>query len=112
MLKALEELCQSVLFKDAIVKGSPHKVFRKCGNPSCKCAKDPNQRHGPYTVVIVVEKGRQRQYHLRKDQEKIWKQINDYRSQLVRIKECKDLFQEIIALMEEVIEKRTVDFKK
>lgn len=31
-----------------IFPGSVVKRFMPCGNPSCRCAADPEQRHGPY----------------------------------------------------------------
>ena len=110
MFKKLEWLSRRCLFKDIIIKGRPHKVYRTCGNPRCKCAKDPAQRHGPYDVVIVMENGRQKQYSLRKDEEKLLQQITHYQYQIEQLKEFKNLAKKIASLIEEVIGKENHGF--
>jgi len=31
-----------------VVSGTLHHRMKKCGKPTCKCATDPEARHGPY----------------------------------------------------------------
>jgi hypothetical protein len=33
---------------DYVVTGTLHHRTKVCGKPTCKCATDPNARHGPY----------------------------------------------------------------
>ncbi len=33
---------------DYLCSGTLHKRTKVCGKPGCRCAKDPNARHGPY----------------------------------------------------------------
>ena len=33
---------------DFVVSGTLHHRTKKCGKPTCKCATDPDARHGPY----------------------------------------------------------------
>ena len=112
MLKNLNWLAKRCLFTDVIVKGKPHEVYRKCGKPNCKCAKDINHRHGPYHVVTVVEDGRQKQYSLSRNKEDLWKKVVHYQYQLGKLKEFKEQVEKVSNLIEEVIEKRTKEFKK
>ena len=112
MMKKSDWLATRCLFKDTIVKGKPFDVYRKCGKPGCKCAKDSRQRHGPYHVVTVVENGRQKQYFLRKDEESLWQQVTHYQYQLEKLKEFQKQVEEVARLIKEVIRKRTKEFKK
>ena len=112
MMKKLDWLANRCLFKDIIIKGKPFEVYRKCGKLGCKCAKDPRQRHGPYHVVTVVENGRQKQYSLRKNEEALWQQVVHYQYQLGKLKKFTEQAEEIASLIEEVIQKRTKEFKK
>ena len=112
VLKRLEWLSERCLFKDAIVKGRPHEAYRKCGKSNCKCANDPKQRHGPYRTVMVSQNGRQQLYSIRKDEDMLWQQVVHYQYQKERLKEFKTLSNKITLLIEEVIEKRSNEFKK
>ena len=33
---------------ELLCSGTLHKRTKVCGRPSCRCAKDPSARHGPY----------------------------------------------------------------
>lgn len=33
---------------DFVISGTLHHRTKKCGKPTCKCATDPEARHGPY----------------------------------------------------------------
>ena len=45
---AIEELCAGTLVH----------ARKACGKPTCRCAKDPAARHGPYYVWSRLERGR------------------------------------------------------
>jgi len=32
----------------AMAQGSLSEITRRCGNPTCACARDPGRRHGPH----------------------------------------------------------------
>ena len=32
----------------AMAQGSLSEITRRCGNPTCVCARDPARRHGPH----------------------------------------------------------------
>jgi hypothetical protein len=41
-----------------IAEGSLAKRFITCGNPACRCRKDPAHRHGPYFQLTWKRKGK------------------------------------------------------
>lgn len=55
----LRSLQEQILQFDLICSGTLYRRFRKCGKPSCRCASDPDARHGPYYQWSRMEAGRQ-----------------------------------------------------
>lgn len=45
---------------DFVVSGHVHSRTKVCGRPNCRCADDPEARHGPYYEWSRREAGRQR----------------------------------------------------
>ena len=41
-----------------VVRGSIEQRRLQCGQPSCRCRKDPSRRHGPYYLVTWKEGGK------------------------------------------------------
>ena len=110
LLNRIEHLAVRSLFTDPLIHGSPATVFRKCGRPGCKCAKDDTQKHGPYKVIQVVRDGCSRQICLRKDQEEFWQLAKNYQYQTAKLIELKQQCQELGNTIAEVIHKRTMEF--
>jgi hypothetical protein len=44
----IDRIKKSLSAVDYVCSGTILKRMKKCGKPSCRCAKDPNARHGPY----------------------------------------------------------------
>jgi len=44
---------------DYLCSGTLVKRTKLCGKPSCRCAKDPSARHGPYYEWGFMQDGRQ-----------------------------------------------------
>jgi len=42
------ELRQAIAALDFVASGTLHVRTKVCGRPNCKCATDPEARHGPY----------------------------------------------------------------
>lgn len=55
----VHSLQEQILELDLICSGTLHRRLRKCGKPSCRCARDPDALHGPYYQWSRVEGGRQ-----------------------------------------------------
>jgi hypothetical protein len=55
----LRRLQEQILQFDLICSGTLYRRFRKCGKPSCRCASDPEARHGPYYQWSHMQDGRQ-----------------------------------------------------
>lgn len=47
-LERIARIQKSLGTVDYLCSGTILKRLKKCGKPSCRCAKDPNARHGPY----------------------------------------------------------------
>ncbi len=51
-----------------ILQGSINERWIPCGNPGCKCKKDPGQRHGPYHQLSWKENGKTVSVYLTEEQ--------------------------------------------
>jgi hypothetical protein len=58
LLKALEQAAQSM------VRGSLSESTRRCGDPSCACARDPAYRHGPHLYLKFEAEGKTRSVYV------------------------------------------------
>lgn len=45
---------------DRMVQGGLSETTRPCGKPTCACAHDPKQRHGPHLYVTYRSEGKNR----------------------------------------------------
>jgi hypothetical protein len=63
---------------EPLMRGSIYERRRRCGRPSCACAKDPKARHtGKFLTVFLA--GRTRGVHLRgEDEERVQQAIAAY----------------------------------
>jgi len=54
-----------------MIRGCLHSVYKKCGNPNCRCAK--GKKHGPYWVLSRKEGAKRKLIYLEKvyDVEKV-----------------------------------------
>src|SRR5271157_4401892 len=112
LIKSVGFLASRCLFEDPLIQGSPALVFRKCGRPGCKCTAGGDNRHGPYRVIQVVRDKRSRQVFLRSEQERLWQLAKNYQHQVARYLELKSQCSELLKVVDEVIEQRTVEFPK
>jgi len=109
LLDSLEIKTFKTIHPGPLFRGSPAEVYRRCGNPSCRCAKGGEYRHGPYKVIQVNKDGKQRQLALKKDQEKYFDMAKLYVLHKENHKRVGELLEAIDKLMDEVIKARTVE---
>jgi len=107
LIEKLNELAFKCAHKDLLIKGTPNLIFKQCGKKTCKCAQNPDNRHGPYHVIQVHSNGKQRQVFLGKDSEKQWMKAINYQKQIGYLKELKLRCEELSGMVQEVIRKRT-----
>jgi hypothetical protein len=110
LLKKIEKLSFYGVYSDWLIKGSPGQVFRKCGKPNCKCAKNPNDRHGPYLVIQIKNAKTSKQIALRKDQKELWQRAKNYQKQMKNLQDLKNAYFELEKTVREIIHKRTKEF--
>jgi hypothetical protein len=53
-----DALKRRLILVGCIAEGSLAKRFITCGNPACRCRKNPEQRHGPYFQLTWKRKGK------------------------------------------------------
>ena len=76
--KHREQLVGEISDKSLLLKGSLNKVYRKCGNPNCRCAR--GERHGPFYLLTWSEGGKTRSRHVpREKAAQVKEMIANYR---------------------------------
>jgi hypothetical protein len=54
----IDDIKAKILALDYACSGTLLRRMKKCGKAGCRCADDPDQRHGPYFEWSYREKGR------------------------------------------------------
>ena len=67
----IERIHQSINDIEHLSSGTLLKRMKRCGNPRCACAKDPDARHGPYYEWSYMKDGRLRHRTLSPEQAKL-----------------------------------------
>jgi len=63
---------------EPLMRGTLVERLRKCGKPTCACAKDPSARHGGKFLTVHLD-GRTQAVHVRpEDEERIRKALSAY----------------------------------
>lgn len=42
-----------------VCNGSMREIYQKCGKSTCACAQDDDNKHGPYYIWTLTNKGKQ-----------------------------------------------------
>jgi hypothetical protein len=58
VLKRINALQQQVLQIEHVCSGTVVRSMLRCGKPNCRCATDPDARHGPYFQWNRMKKGK------------------------------------------------------
>jgi len=66
-----------------ICKGSLIQRSLPCGNPNCRCHKDPKHRHGPYYQLSWKEKGKSMAHFVSPDLVHLYREWINNRIQLM-----------------------------
>ena len=106
----LKNLCMKVAHSDLLFGGTPVEVFRTCGKKTCHCFQD--KKHGPYKAIQIRRDGKQRQITLRKEETFYYEMAQHYQYQIENRKRIEGLQEKILALIDEIIEARTIWDKK
>ena len=56
----IEEIHSTLSGMRYLSSGNLQKRYKRCGNPNCRCAKDPDARHGPYFEWSYMKGGKLR----------------------------------------------------
>ena len=83
-------------------------MYRRCGKPACRCAKDKSYRHGPYRVIGVRDGGTVRQVTLRKDEGRFFDMAKHYQWQAQNRAEIVKLHEELLNKLDLMLEERTI----
>jgi len=107
LIRKIENLAFYCAYSDPLIQGTPGEVFRTCGKKTCKCAIDPEQRHGPYKVLQIYQDKKQKQISLRKNQQEIWQQAKNYQKQNKYLLELRQVCAELAQLVQIILDART-----
>jgi len=56
--RRIESIRRQIAAMGLVAQGTLSKRTKVCGRPNCRCAQDPEARHGPYYEWTRREKGR------------------------------------------------------
>ena len=74
-----EKLLKELLHPPAMIAGSFYQMYKKCGRPSCRCAR--GRLHGPFAVLSTARGGRRSTRSVPCDQSQlVRKRAEAYRS--------------------------------
>ena len=84
---------------DYVCSGNLQRRMLPCGNPTCRCKKDPALRHGPYYYWGRRKGGRLVQMLLTPEEAEIVAQaIRNYKAILRTLRQCEDETVKIIKI--------------
>ena len=83
IIERINELHRKILEIDHVCSGTIGKIMVRCGKSICRCATDPDARHGPYYQWNRMKKGKLVHSTITKDQVPLLQQaIDNYRAVL------------------------------
>ena len=109
LLDHIEKLSFVCAYPDPLIQGTPGEVFRSCGRATCRCAKNPTQKHGPYLVIQVYKDKKQKQVALRKEQEELWIRAKNYQKQMHTLLELKKTCSQLTEQVQKILDQRIED---
>jgi hypothetical protein len=92
----------SLLQGKPMVHGLPHRVFRKCGKPNCKCAR--GSLHGPYAAISVNKEGKQKMVMVKKTDSAVLKKSKRYKYYQRTLARIRKINREIDGILEKIKE--------
>lgn len=93
------ELFEQLKSLSDMVDGNLVKIFRRCGNPNCKCAK--GQKHGPAWAILYKDNGHTKMVYIPvKDLSTGLKECQRRLKMYVRFKE---VYQEILSINRQIL---------
>lgn len=108
LLTKLKTKGGKAFFTDSLFQGTALEVYRKCGNPNCKCNKGGDNRHGPYMVIQTKINGKQKQVTLKKEEAKYFKMAQRYKWHMQNLKELRLVLKEIDSVVSQALDCRII----
>ena len=62
----IEAIKKELLSLGDLRPGSLSEQYNVCGNPNCRCKRDPSRRHGPYCQLSYTRKRKSRTEYIKK----------------------------------------------
>lgn len=104
-----EELLKVLLADDPVLLGTVYDTLRRCGNPTCRCAKEPSHLQ---TLLVFTKAGERKCRFVRQeDAPKLYLAAERYRSWKKALKEFRALQNRETALMKVQIRKKAIPMK-
>jgi hypothetical protein len=95
----ITEIQRTLAAMEYVSSGTLLKRTKVCGNPQCRCAKEPAARHGPYYEWSYLKAGKLRHRTLTPEQAKLMRlAIANYRKAKKLLRAWEDQTQHLIEL--------------
>jgi len=92
-----------------MIRGSLYEIYRKCGNPNCKCARG-EKHQGKY--LSVKKKGKTKMTYVRRGDEKwVTTQANNYRRYQKWMADVRKINKEIFEILKKIRDSKVRDYK-
>ena len=111
-VEKLKQLYIGACNDEALFHGQPAKVYRKCGKSNCKCVEGGDSRHGPYDIIRVYREGKNTQVTVADDEKHFVEMAKRYQHEVSRRKEIVTLQEEMLSMLDEIVDKRTIWMKE
>jgi len=86
---------------EEMVAGSVYRVYKKCGNPRCRCTK--GEKHGPFTCLSLTDRGKRKLVFVRRDDE-VWVKLRAtryrrYQKMMANVRKMNDEIFELLKVL-------------
>jgi hypothetical protein len=95
------KLLAPLLHPQEMVLGSFYLVYKRCGNPRCRCAK--GEKHGPFSYLSLRVEGKTKLTFVRKEDERwVKEQATNYRRYQKLMAQIRQIDQKILQILSQI----------
>ena len=92
-----------------MIRGSLYKLYRKCGNPNCKCAK--GEKHEGTYISMSKDGKTHLTYVRKKDAVQVLEQTENYKKYQKRMAEIRKINEEIFTILKKIRDEKVKEYK-
>ncbi|MCD6578021.1 hypothetical protein J7L48_00930 [bacterium] len=92
-----------------IIRGSLYTIYRKCGNPNCKCAR--GEKHAGKYISISKNGKTHLTYVRKKDLKRVEKGTRNYKAYQNNLARIREINEKIYTILEAIRDERVKEYK-